>query len=1498
MKIIIALIVVILVSGSSYPQNINAPNIHGPEGLKVNSFSCRLFYKRADLIIPCRGLNIDITFYYNTGTTAIDLGYGGGWSMTYSMLYEYETASRIEIRYETGRKEKFNFNGSKWVAPTGNFDSLFQYQPGKFQLREKSGTTYFFDDSTHKKLTKITDRNNNAITISYSSGYPSAITDPSGRSVNLNFNSGHLTSITDPNSSPARVIQYSYDSNFNPISVTDPAGYVIHYEFDGLKRMTKLIDQSAYQYYIIYNGIGHDTRVSQIKSPLNILNFYINSYDFVTSVTEMVNNVVTTTSYKYQSFLSNNLTEKSGSCCGFNESYEYDLQKNLVKKTDANSNEWLYTYDSKGNRTIEKDPLLGEINYVYDPVYSQVTSKKDKRGIITNYIYDSQGNLLHENKPLGVSEHYTYNEYGNIESFTDGNGNVTNYQYNANGDRILITYPDLTTNSFTYDNVGNKKTYMDANGNITNYFYDAMNRLIQTQDAIGHSSYRTYDGKGNITSTTDELGHVTSYVYDALNRKTKIISPSGTILMTYDEKGNMLTKTDGNGNVTKYSYDTRNLLITETDALNHSRSFSYDNIGNKVTETDYSGNTKSYIYDALNRMTQMTDALTHTSSYIYDANGNRTSMTDANLNTTNYTYDELNRLIKTELPIGAFSFTFDDNGNRISMTDANGNITGYTFDNMNRQTDVTDAIGNTTHFEYDNQGNITETTDRNGHTSVNGYDALNRRINETNPLGEITVTNYNAVGNISSRSLPNGNTTNYTYDAANRMISSTDNTGLISTYTYDANSNRVIQTDGNGNTTINKYDALNRLIRVRDPMGRNTSYAYNNNSSLTSIQDRNNHATTYAYDILERKISTISPAGNTTTYTYDNVGNQTAITDDNGNTTSYTYDANNRLLTETYSNATVKIYGYDANGNLKKRLDNNGKVTNYKYDRLNRLEGRIYSSGVQDVFSYDNENNMITANNENANITFTYDDAYRKISENMNGKVTGYIYDIPGRKRTVNYPGGRTVIEDYDSRMRLTAVNSGIGVSYSYDAGNRMLSRSYSNGVTAGYSYNNNNWITSVSHVKLPTTIAQFNYTFDNEGNRLTSEKIHRPANSEKYTYDPDDRLINYKEGTLVGNNIPSPLTQTQFNYDGVGNRNNIVKDNDTTTYAYNNVNAYTNITDTVSVNPAYDANGNTLNDGRHAYGYDQENRLISADGGATASYKYDALGRRIQKVTASGTINYYYDDQRVIEERNVSDAAMATYVYGTWVDDILSMKRNDIDYFYHHNSLGSVIALTNIAGGIAERYEYDAYGNPTISYITSAGGSDRSPGNVYMFTGREYDKETKNYHYRARFYKPDWGRFGQWDPLGYVDGMNFFSYVKINPINGIDPHGLITISGGECCKNDDYKIYWQRVGFVSLTECFTDCVKNSTNPIIGYFIPPIVGKLPKTSPLLGEATALFAVFLGAVCLDACSFPICESPGEKKCECEIPWGGPSISEPNSQCYPNCSDINPDDCPCE
>jgi RHS repeat-associated protein len=61
-----------------------------------------------------------------------------------------------------------------------------------------------------------------------------------------------------------------------------------------------------------------------------------------------------------------------------------------------------------------------------------------------------------------------------------------------------------------------------------------------------------------------------------------------------------------------------------------------------------------------------------------------------------------------------------------------------------------------------------------------------------------------------------------------------------------------------------------------------------------------------------------------------------------------------------------------------------------------------------------------------------------------------------------------------------------------------------------------------------------------------------------------------------------------------------------------------------------------------------------------------------------------------------------------------------------------------------------------------------------YTYTGREWDKETGLYYYRARYYDPMVGRFISKDPIGFAGGdVNLYGYVQNNPVNWIDPFGL-----------------------------------------------------------------------------------------------------------------------------
>ncbi|WP_369981647.1 RHS repeat-associated core domain-containing protein [Xanthomonas bundabergensis] len=84
------------------------------------------------------------------------------------------------------------------------------------------------------------------------------------------------------------------------------------------------------------------------------------------------------------------------------------------------------------------------------------------------------------------------------------------------------------------------------------------------------------------------------------------------------------------------------------------------------------------------------------------------------------------------------------------------------------------------------------------------------------------------------------------------------------------------------------------------------------------------------------------------------------------------------------------------------------------------------------------------------------------------------------------------------------------------------------------------------------------------------------------------------------------------------------------------------------------------------------------------------------------------------------------------------------------------------------QRYDYDPYGNTTqtsTSYM-----------NPYQYTGRERDASGL-YYYRARYYRPEWGRFVSEDPIQLRAGPNAYMYARANPAKYRDPSGLWSVT-------------------------------------------------------------------------------------------------------------------------
>jgi RHS repeat-associated protein len=202
-----------------------------------------------------------------------------------------------------------------------------------------------------------------------------------------------------------------------------------------------------------------------------------------------------------------------------------------------------------------------------------------------------------------------------------------------------------------------------------------------------------------------------------------------------------------------------------------------------------------------------------------------------------------------------------------------------------------------------------------------------------------------------------------------------------------------------------------------------------------------------------------------------------------------------------------------------------------------------------------------------------------------------------------------------------------------------------------------------------------------------------------------------------------------------------------------------------------FDNNGNTLTktvgSDTTTYTWDFENRLTSVTlpgSGGTVTFKYDPLGRRIEKSSTATTSVFAYDGDNLIEEANSSGAVVARYTQTQNIDEPLAMLRSSTTSYYEADGLGSNTSLSNGSCSLAENYTFDSFGKQTASSGLLT--------NPFQYTCRTLDFETGLYYYRARYYDPSNGKFLSEDPDQFDGGVNFYAYVDNGPADWTDSDG------------------------------------------------------------------------------------------------------------------------------
>jgi RHS repeat-associated protein len=902
------------------------------------------------------------------------------------------------------------------------------------------------------------------------------------------------------------------------------------------------------------------------------------------------------------------------------------------------------------------------------------------------------------------------------------------------------------------------------------YQFDSTGRHLRTLDALTGAVRLVfgYDNSGRLTSVTDGSGNAVTITHDAAGNPTAIIAPGGQrTILSVDANDYLAGVTNPAGKTIRLTTTSAGLLASLADPLGNTHHFTYDASGRLTKDQDPAGGSTSLSRseDPSGFTVTATSALGEVATYRVehlpdgserrtntDGDGGQTTVTIGKDRSEQATYADgtTATLVRAPDPRWGMQAPLPS-----SMT-------------LSTPAGLTQTLSITRDVALANPDNPlslqtqTDTITVNGVTTTKRYDASALTITTVDATEMASVSALDSQGRIVSiQHDPSLAPIRYSYDSNGRLTRAEQGAESL-TFAYDAQNHVISRTNTAGQLTHFAYDDAGHVIAMTTPGGQTYRFAYDANGNRTSVTMPDGGVYRLAYDALGQDAGSSPPGqsdGTTTTYNADRQIQQTTLS--GGSAINFTYDASGRPTGMSFPEATdeYSYAGGDTSGRISHviRTPSGGGTSEdiaYSYDG-DLVTGIDLSGATQGhyTYAYNNDDTL-------ASITFQSgaDTVQTALTRDADGMLTGY--------------GPFTIARNGPDGAPSDISDGKLDLAFSYDNLGRATSRTET--VSSLSSYHDQLTFDAAGRdTQKIESVAGVNHTYD-------------------YQYDADGQLTGVvRDGTTV----------ESYAYDADGNRISRQLGGgavETATY-----DSQGRLAQLGGVAYQFDPAGFLAQRGGDHFVTSARGEILSVNlaGGATVTYAYDGLGRRVARTDASGTEQYFYGNPgNPVQITAIRDASGAlTTLYYDESGLLIALDRAGTRYYLATDSVGTPRVITDGNGQVVKLLDFDSFGNLT-------GDSNPSFALAIGFAGGLADPATGLVHFGWRDYDPQAGRWASRDPSLFGGRQaNLYAYAGSDPIDGRDPTGLFCIGGSaydgvgaglNICVSGDGVSVCEEVGF------------------------------------------------------------------------------------------------------